>query len=260
MNRSKVLFRLEVKSNFASKIEQDLKAMRGIFNSLQAAQSELEAQVRDSVPKLEVAGITSELIGVQEALRDAESKQKDMEKTIAIKGKENEELLESVESLQFQVQTYATQLEQVNLELQSKRNTLKSTEETLLTLREKLEDSETRNLSLSSSLQTAADRSSHLEIEVQKLSKQLQLLINEYKRLEQTVEENTRYCQEAEKELKRRDRVIDHLKHQAEEASADYKFRISQLSAESDQLRRQRLMRSPRVDDSELSLSRRSRG
>lgn len=216
--------------------------------------------MQDSVPKLEVAAITGELVEVQDSLREAENKQKEMERFIAAKGKENQELADSVDMLQYQVQTYAQQAEQTNQELQSKRTALKHTEEAAMELREKLEDCEAHCQSLEGTLQNTGEKNAQLETEVLKLSKQLQLLITEYRKLEQTVEENARYCQEAENELKRRDRVIEHLKHQADEASAEYKFRVSQLSTETEQLRRQRVMKSPRLEDSDLSLSRRSRG
>ena len=212
------------------------------------------------MPKLEVAGLSSELVGVQEALREAESRQREMERVIAAKGKESQDLGDSVDLLQYQVQTYETQIGQINQELQSKRTALKNAEEVALELREKLEDCEAHSQSLEGNLHSTSDKNAQLETEVLKLSKQLQLLITEYRKLEQTVEANARYCQEAESELKRRDRVIEHLKHQAEEVSADYKFRVSQLSAETEQLRRQRVLKSPRVEDSDLSLSRRSRG
>lgn len=231
-----------------------------MFTTLQTTQAALESRLQDSVPKLEVASITGELVSVQDTLREAENKQKEMERVIVAKGRENQELADSVDMLQYQVQTSANQIEQTNQELQSKRTALKHAEETVMELREKLEDCEVRCQSFEEVMQTTSDKNVQLETEVQKLSKQLQLLITEYRKLEQTVEENARYCQEAESELKRRDRVIEHLKHQAEEASADYKFRVSQLSAETEQLRRQRVMKSPRVEDSDLSLSRRSRG
>ena len=185
----------------------------------------------------------------------------DFDRQLSAKGKENQELIEAVDILQFQGQTYTTQIDQLNQELQSKRQSLKASEEGLMGLREKFDECEELRFAAESRCRALEDQIAQVEADKLKLSKQLQQVVTEYRKLEKTLEENVRYCQEADAELKRRDRAIEHLRRQADEETADYKFRVSQLTTEAEQLRRQRgLKASLRLEDSDSSLSRRSKG
>lgn len=175
---------------------------------------------------------------------------------LAEKSQENVDLSESNEQFIDQISCLNTQIEQLNFELQNKRNLLQTSNETILQLKEKLDESESVRISLSNNIQNYTERISNLESENEKLNKQIRMIASEYKKLEKSLEENISYCQEAQTELKRRDRAIDYLRKQAEEEAADYRFQLTQLSTQTEQLRKGRGSGAVKGED---SLARRRR-